>query len=259
MKKRGMEETTSTLCRKERDEIQPSTGKNHEALAQIKKNMKMSGVFERIRTEAHDLHPRAVHERFLQAWAPFWEDRASRHAHCFFSDPLQVSPWAKVWSAARAKGGFLTASSAPRLVQTPRRAPGGVGGCPRGLARNKCVAFLWVSWQAKQSHPAELGLQPFVYYGPTFWCNRRLDFHRYSSVNMSQAARMHLAKGWKWCIGQSSCKRGLFCSKGRSSPSKRCCQKMQLLPGAHSPPCISCSTHFLYLQTSLALPSIFRV
>lgn len=37
---------------------------------------------------------------------------------------------------------------------------------------------------------------------------------------MPQAARMHLAKGWKCCVGQSSCRRGLFRSKGRSSPSK---------------------------------------
>ena len=137
MNKRGMEETTSTLCRKEGDEIQPSTGKDREVLAQIKKSMKMSGAFDRIRTEAHGLHPRAVHERFLHARAPFWADHAGWHAHCFLSDPLQVSPWAKVLWAARDKGGLLTASSAPRLVQAPCRVPGGVGGCPRGLARNK--------------------------------------------------------------------------------------------------------------------------
>lgn len=66
MNKREMEETTNTLCRKEGDEIQPSTGKDREALAEIKKPMKMSGAFDRLRTEAHDLHPRAAHERFLQ-------------------------------------------------------------------------------------------------------------------------------------------------------------------------------------------------
>lgn len=67
MNKRGMEETTSTLCRKEGGETQPSTGKDCEALAQIEKPVKMSGAFHRIRTEAHDLRPRSVHERLLQA------------------------------------------------------------------------------------------------------------------------------------------------------------------------------------------------
>lgn len=134
-----MEETTSTLCRKEGDEIQPCTAKDREAFAQIKKPMKISAAFDRIRTEAHDLHPRAVHERFLQAQAPFGADRAGWHAHRFLSDPLRVSPWAKVLRAARDRGGLLTASSTPRLVQALCRAPGGVGGCAQGLARNKCV------------------------------------------------------------------------------------------------------------------------
>lgn len=101
-------------------------------------------------------------------------------AHRFVPDPLQVPPWAKVFWAARDKGGLLTASSAPRLVQAPCRAPGEVGGCPGGFARNKCVAFLWVSWQVEQSHPAELGSQLFVYCGLTFRWNGTSDFHRKS-------------------------------------------------------------------------------
>lgn len=46
MNKRGVEETTGTLCRKEGDEIQSSTGADHEALTQIKKPMKMELLTE---------------------------------------------------------------------------------------------------------------------------------------------------------------------------------------------------------------------
>lgn len=162
-----MEETTSTLCREEGGEIQPSTGKDREALTQIKNPVKISGAFGRIRPmfciPELCMRVRCNHRPhfgdIVQVWC----------AHCFLLDPLQVPPWAKVFWAARDKGGLLTASSAPRLVQAPCRAPGEVGGCPRGFARNKCVAFLWVSLQVEQSHPAELGSQWFVYCGLTFW------------------------------------------------------------------------------------------
>lgn len=80
MNKRSMEETTSTLCRREGDEIQPSIGKDHESIAQsekqsktknahTQKNMEKSGAFGRGRREAHGLHPRAMYKVFLQEWA----------------------------------------------------------------------------------------------------------------------------------------------------------------------------------------------
>ena len=69
------------MCRRERDEIQASIGKDHESIAQNKKktnkqtnkkNMEKSGAFGRGRREAHDLHPRALYKVFPAGMGSVW-------------------------------------------------------------------------------------------------------------------------------------------------------------------------------------------
>lgn len=122
--------------------------------------MKMSGAFDRIRTEAHDLHPRDVHERVQTVHAGLPVALSPAPYKCLHGPNSSGQPGTKV---------RLSLPSQPKGCSKPlAEVPLGFGSCLQGLGINKCVAFRWDSWQAEQSRSAELGSQSFIYYRLAF-------------------------------------------------------------------------------------------